>query len=212
MELNRKDRAINLGLKIKSLEGNLSVAKSVIKELEEEIKSASIDEEDRDNLLKLYDSVIQTLKETKSPSVIKRNEISQTIEDLYKELRSAGGYSEINRLEGRVHSLGNLINDPLLKKEHKAVLKKKISSLTESYNKKIGAKLQKNFEKMERTIDKKCKNENPFFVSMAIKELNKEVQVTPLFTRDRHKLQALLDTYWQKSSRDIKEIKESSEK
>lgn len=209
--VNRKERAINLGLKIKSLEGNLSVAKSVIQDLELEIQNAIIDEDDREHLINLYNNVIQELKGLISPSVEIRNRVNQVIEDLNCELKTARSYSELLKLEGRISNLPELLDNNKLKKEHRAPLRNKIQKLNEIYNKKVGQKLQRNFEKLQKDIEKKCSQENPFHVSISIKELNKTIQITPLFNKDRHKLQAILDTNWQKSSRDIKIIKEKEE-
>lgn len=206
--MNRKDRAINLGLKIKSLKGNFSVAKSVINELEKEITEAVIEEDDRDNLLILYNNIIQDLKSQVSPSVTIRNKISQQIEDLFNEIKSAKKYNMLLKLEGRLTNLSNQLENDELKKEHRAPLRNRLHKLKELYNKRVGHSLQINYDKLYKEIDSKCSQENPFHVSIAIKELNKKVQQTPLFNNDRQKLQAILDTKWQESSKEIKILKE----
>lgn len=209
--MNRKDRAINLGLKIKSLEGNFSVAKSVILDLEKEITEAVIDENDRENLLILYKKVIQDLKSQVSPSVLVRNKLSQLLEDLSSDIKKANKYSELIKLEGRLTQLTEDLESEEFKKEHRAPLRNRLRKLKETYNKKVGHTLQINYDRLSREINSKCSQKNPFHVSIAIKELNSKVQKTPLFNKDRQNLQAILDTKWQESSRDIKTLKEKDE-
>lgn len=206
--MNRKDKAINLGLKIKSLEGNFSVAKSVILEMEKEITEAAIDEKDRENLIILYNRVIQELKSQVSPSVEVRNRLSQLIEDLSNDIKKANRYNQLLKLEGRLTEITNQLESEDFKKEHRAPLRNRLRKLKEIYNKKVGHTLQINYDKLYKEINSKCSQENPFHISIAIKELNTKVQKTPLFSNDRQKLQAILDTKWQESSRDIKMIKE----
>lgn len=206
--MNRKDRAINLGLKINSLKGNLSVAKSVIKDLESEIENAVIDEGDRAKLLELYNKVVDELKSSVSPSVEIRNKINQLIEDSYKQLREASDFSEVDKLEGQIIHIEEESSNDVLKKEHKASLRTKIEKLRESQKKKAGVFLKKNYEKLRKNIIDECSNGNPYYVSVSIKSLNSKVKITPMFSDDRHSLQALLDTNWQKACREIKELKE----
>lgn len=209
--MNRKDRAINLGLKINSLKGNLSVARSVIKELEDEINNASIDQEDRERLLVLYRGVVEDLKSLVSPSVEVRNRINQLIENANIKLRGASSYIEVDAVEGLIKNIEEELKNDKLKKEHKAALKSKLEKLHEGYKKRVGQYLKRNFDKMFKEINDECRCDNPYHISVRIKSLNKKVKTTPLFHDDRHTLQALLDTNWQKASRDINLLKGEDE-
>lgn len=209
--MNRKDRAINLGLKINSLKGNLSVARSVIKELEDEINNASIDQEDRERLHVLYRGVVEDLKSLVSPSVEVRNRINQLIENANIKLRGASSYIEVDAVEGLIKNIEEELKNDKLKKEHKAALKSKLEKLHEGYKKRVGQYLKRNFDKMFKEINDECRCDNPYHISVRIKSLNKKVKTTPLFHDDRHTLQALLDTNWQKASRDINLLKGEDE-
>lgn len=207
--MNRKDRAINLGLKINSLKGNFSVAKSVIKDLETEIKEAVIDESDRESLMVLYTRVIKDLKSIVSPSTEERSRINQLIEDMLTQIKNAESYVETEKCDGVIVNLEEkLKRNKLLKKEHKAALIHRIESVREKYKARVGFFLKRNHDQLKRNINIECDCDCPFHVSVVVKKYNDIVKTTPLFTDDRHDIQALLDTNWQKSSRDIKILKD----
>lgn len=210
--MNRKDRAINLGLKINSLKGNFSVAKSVIDDLEREINTASIDNEDRERLLVLYGSVVEDLKSIVSPSVDVMNRVNQLIEDANVQLKNSKTYIDVDNVEGLIKKIEMELNNGELEEEHRSSLKSKLTRLQEVYKKKIGFFLNKNFNKLSKQIKDECECENPYHVSVVIKSLNKKIKIVPLFNNDRHTLQALLDTYWQKASKDINLLKEEGER
>ena len=206
--MNQKERAINLGLKINSLKGNFSVAKSVITDLGKEIESAVIDEEDRKRLLTLYNNVTEELKSIVSPSTERKGFFNQRVEDLLRDINSTKSYLEEDAIDGLLICLEeDLARDKILKKEHKAAITHRISKLREKHKAKVGQFLKKNFEKLFRDIKKEFDCENPFHISVLIKKYNEVVKKTPMFFDDRHTIQAYLDTMWQKSSVDIKEIK-----
>ncbi|MBN2616997.1 MAG: hypothetical protein JXR64_01655 [Spirochaetales bacterium] len=206
--MNSRERAINLGLKINSLKGNFSVAKSVIRDLEDEVKSAVIEEEDRERLLVLYKNVVADLKSAVSPSTEERGRLNQMVEDGMKKIKSAKTYSELSKVDGFISNLEEQIEkSKLLNKEHKAALNHRVRRLIEKYKSTVTIFLKKNFDKLKKEIVRDCDNKNPFNVSVAVKNLNGIVKKTPLYQDDREELQALLDTYWQKSARDIKAVK-----
>ncbi len=207
--VNRKDRAINLGLKINSLKGNLSVAKSVITDLEQEISSAVIDNEDKKGLLVLYRSVVKELMSVVSPSVNELNRINQVIEDTHKLLTNADSYIQVDKIDGSIISIEEQLKNKVLEKEHKASLHVKTMRLRETQKKKIGLFLKRNFEELLREINDECGCDSPYHVSVLIKGFNNKIKKIPLFSDDRHELQALLDTNWQRACREIKELKES---
>ncbi len=64
---------------------------------------------------------------------------------------------------------------------------------------------------MSREIKDECDCESPYHVSVTIKSLNKKIKIVPLFNDDIDTLQALLDTYWQKASKDINLLKEEGD-
>lgn len=207
--MNQRDRAINLGLKINSLKGNLSVANSVIKELKDEINNAVIDDSDREQLIALYERVVLGLKSVVSPSVTERNKINQQIEDANTAIRKSSNFHEIDKVDGFITAIEESVQNPIFKREHKVALKSKIEYLRESHKKKTGQILKKNYTQLHREIEDECHNENPFHVSVVIKKFNNKIKITPLFKDDRHDLQALLDTKWQQSALDIKIRKDS---
>lgn len=208
--MNRKDRAINLGLKINSLKGNFSVAKSVVSDLEHEIKNAVLDNDDREKLLVLYKNVIEDLKKIVSPSTEERGRLNQNIEDILSRLNKAGSYQEIESLEGVIIAIDELLkNNKTLKKEHKAALLHRAERLREKYKLRVGYFLKKNHDRLLRDINNECDCDCPFHISIVVKKYNDIVKITPLFADDRRYIQALLDTNWQKSSRDIKELKKA---
>lgn len=208
--MNRKERAINLGLKINSLKGNMSVANSVIEDLESEIKTAVIDEEDRSRLLVLYKNIVDDLKKTVSPSTKERAKINQEIENILSDIKNANSYLAVEKTEGIITSLEEKVQkSTIMKKEHSAALRNRLKRVRDKYNNRIGFFLKKNFDNLKREIKKECNQENPFYISVNVKKYNEKVKITPLFSDDRHSLQAMLDTLWQQSSRQIKEIKQS---
>ena len=208
--MNQKERAINLGLKINSLKGNFSVAKSVIFELETEINEALIDDADRKKLLELYTSAVRDLKKVVSPSASEKGRFNQLVEDVLKDVINASSYLEADKIEGSIISIEEaLVKTKLLKKEHKAAITHRIEKLREKHRVRVGYFLKKNFDKLIRDIKLECDNSNPFHVSVVVKKYNSIVKTTPLFTDDRHAAQALLDTNWQKASSDIKERKKA---
>ncbi len=188
--MHQKDRAINLGLKINSLKGNLSVAQSVIKDLEVEITSAKIDEEDKERLLTLYYSVVKGLKSVVSPSISERNRINQLIEDANDSIKKASNYIEVDNIEGSITFISEQLTNKNLKKEHKAALKTKIVHLQESQRRKAGLFLKRNFEKLLKEINSECDCESPYHISVLIKDFNNKVKTTPTFRDDRHELPA----------------------
>ncbi len=208
--MNQKDRAINLGLKINTLKGNFSVAKSVITELETEINEALIDDADRKKIIELYNNVVQDLKKVVSPSAEEKGKFNQLVEDILKDIINASNYLEADKIEGSIISIEeSLSKTKLLKKEHKAAIKHRIQKLREKHKARVGYFLKKNFDKLIRDIKSECDNDNAFHVSVVVKKYNEIAKTTPLFADDRHAVQALLDTNWQKSSSDIKERKKA---
>jgi hypothetical protein len=209
--VNRRDRAINLGMKINSLKGNLSVAKSVIKDLENEINHAVIDDSDKEQLFSLYKQVIEGLKSVTSPSLDERNRVNQLIEDLIIKLKNANSYIEADGVDGSIIGIEeSLKSNKILNKEHKAALEAKLIRLREAHKAKVGQFLKRNYESLRRTISSECQCESPYHVSVLIKKFNDTVKTTPLFFDDRHSLQALLDTHWQRSSAEIKNEKKKN--
>lgn len=207
--MNRKDRAINLGLKINSLKGNFSVAKSVIKDLELEIREAIIDDSDKERLLTLYSTVVEDLKSVVSPSTEERSRINQQVEDLLTKIKNAKSYHEIESIDGLIIGMKEeLQKNKILKKEHKAALSHRIESVNEKYKARVGFFLKRNHDKLKKDINMECDCDSPYHVSVVVKKYNDIVKKTPLFTDDRHFIQALLDTFWQQSSRDINLLKQ----
>lgn len=200
---NRKERAINLGLKIKSLKNNAAVAKAAVAELEKEITSADIEPADKEALLTLYKSILDEREKYKSPSVIQRDEFRDKIDVLFMNVRDMKEYSEADSLEGRIIALQESLEKASVKKEHRASLKPKLKLLEEKFKNKKNYLLTCNFRKAEKLIKSETRKNNPFLVTEAIKELNKKIRLIPLFSSDRSKLQAMLDTLWQKASKDI---------
>ena len=206
--MNRKDRAINLGLKINSLKGNFSVAKSVIKNLEIEIKEAVIDESDRESLLLLYGKIVEDLKSVVSPSTKERSKINQLVEDLLLGIRNAKSYHETEKYDGQISDLEEYLKgNKILKKEHKAALLHRTETVRDKYKARVGFFLKRNHDQLRKNINLECDCDSPYHISVVVKKYNSIVKTTPLFTDDRHNIQALLDTYWQQSSRDIKIMK-----
>ena len=209
--MNQKDRAINLGLKINSLKGNFSVAKSTIRGLEKEITNAVIDLKDKNSLLELYKRVVHDINNQVSPSAEERNRLNQLIEDTLNQLKESNEYLTANKIEGKITFIEEQIEgNSLLKKEDKDSLMTKCSRLKESQKIKVGRFLKNNHEKLYTEISSKCKNDNPFHVSVTIKKYNEILKITPLFTDDRYHVRSLLDSLWQKSVSDIKQIKEEN--
>ncbi|MGL1893939.1 MAG: hypothetical protein OCD02_20035 [Spirochaetaceae bacterium] len=206
--MDNKDRAINLGLKINSLKKNFSVASSVIIELENEIKKANIENSDREQLLKLYSSVTKELKGRISPEDKERNRILQLIEDGHKLITQAKDFKEADKIDGYITSIEEqMTGKSILEKEHKFIIKNKILKLRELHKIRVGQFLKRNYENLRRNIVDECDNDNPFHVSVLVKKYNEIVKTTAMFNDDRTDIQALLDTHWQQSSRDIKEVK-----
>lgn len=206
--MNQKERAINLGLKINSLKGNFSVAKSVITDLEAEISESSIDGIDRKKLLELYNIVIHDLSKVVSPSAREKGKLNQIVEDVLKDIINASSYLEADKIEGSIISIEEALSkSKILKKEHKAAITHRIDKLREKHKARVGYFLKKNFDKLIRDIKFECDNDNPFHVSVVVKKYNDTAKTTPLFADDRHAVQALLDTNWQKASSDIKDRK-----
>lgn len=206
--MKSKDRAINLGLKINSLKGNLSVAKSVIDNLEIEICNASIEEDDRKKLFVLYKEVVKELNSFVSPSTAERSRFNQIIEDTLIKIIHTKSYKEIEQIDGIITGIEeDIASNKIIDKEQKSALKSRSLSLREKYKAQVGHFLKKNFEKLKRDIQHECDCDNPFHVSIVVKKYNGILKTEPLFNDDRHFIQALLDTNWQQSSRDIKEVK-----
>ena len=206
--MNRKDRAINLGLKINSLKGNFSVAKSVIKDLEVEIKEAVIDDADRESLLQLYTKIVQDLKSVVSPSTEERSKINQKVEDLLSGINKAKSYHEVEVLDGPITQLAEALKgNKILKKEHKAALLNRAETVREKYKSRVGFFLKRNHDQLKRKINLECDCDSPYHISVVVKKYNDIVKTTPLFADDRKDIQALLDTFWQRSSMDIKLMK-----
>ncbi|QEN05228.1 hypothetical protein EW093_11065 [Thiospirochaeta perfilievii] len=206
--MNQKERAINLGLKIKSLKGNLSVSKAVISDLEIEIKEAIIDDGDRIRLLELYKNVVEDLKQIVSPSAQRKGYFNQRIEDILRKIKESKNYKMADDNEGLIIALEEeLKKDNILKKEHRAAIKNRLETVGEKHRARVGFFLKKNYDNLYREIKNECDCDNPFHVSVVVKKYNEVVKLKPLFNDDRHSIQALLDTNWQKSSSDIKEQK-----
>ncbi len=211
--MNQKDRAINLGLKINSLKGNASVPGSVVAELENEIKNANINESDKIKLLELYKSVTDSLKKIVSPIDKEKGRFIQLVEDIASDLNRSEKYQQAEKLEGRIEGLVEEINkNRILKKSEKEFLYNRIVKLREKHKSRIGQFLKKNYEMLLKNIKSECSAENPFHVSISVKKFNEIVKVTPMFNDHRAEIQKYLDTLWQKSSNDIKIIKESEKK